>query len=90
MKIDNRKKDERTQQVRQKMMDKITSAIQELGEQLQQDKTIPAKDKATQLDVLLDTLHFLDGYDENVPLLNEYWIKKRRKQKFEQSDNLEL
>lgn len=88
MKTD-KNKDEHIKQQQKIIMDKLTEAIRQFGEELQQDKTIASKDKATQLDILLDTLHFLDGYEENVPILNEYWIKKRRKQKFGSLEDLE-
>ncbi len=69
---------------RQKVIDEITRKLEEIGKQLQQDKDMNPQDKAVQVDVMLDTLHFLQDYDENVKVLNQYWMEKRRRQKFEQ------
>ena len=69
---------------RQKVIDEITRKLEEIGKQLQQDKGMNPQDKAVQVDVMLDTLHFLQDYDENVKVLNQYWMEKRRRQKFEQ------
>lgn len=62
----------------------ITEYLQQQGEILQKSDISP-EDKATQLDVLLDTMHFLKDYDENIKVLNDYWINKRQREKFEKS-----
>lgn len=60
------------------MIDKITEAIKDFGEQARQDETLSLGDKCLQVDVLIDTLKFLDNYDENVRVLNQYYLNKNR------------
>lgn len=69
------------------MLDKITKKLQEIGEELQSDTELPVWDKATQMDVMLDTLHFLQDYDENVKVLNKYWVEKRRREKWNKDEH---
>ena len=38
--------------------------------------------KAMKLDVLIDTMKFLQNYDENTKVLNQYWLNKKRQEKF--------
>ena len=60
---------------------KINNGVQKLGKELMDDKVTPAKDKTYQMDVLLDTMHFLSDYEENVKVLNDYWRNKRHQEK---------
>ena len=63
---------------KKEMIDKITNNIKNLGEQAQQDKNLSLEEKASQVDVLLDTLKFLSNYEENVMALNKYYAAKGR------------
>ena len=36
---------------------------------------------------MLDTLHFLQDYDENVKVLNKYWVEKRRREKWNKDEH---
>ena len=61
---------------KQIMIDKIVEAIKNFGEETRNDKDTSLKDKCIQVDVLLDTIKFLDNYDENIKVLNDYYTKK--------------
>ena len=37
------------------------------------------------MDVILDVLHFLADYEENVEVLNKYWVNKRLEEKMKSS-----
>ena len=63
---------------KQIMINKISKAIENFGRQAQQDKETSLEDKLLQVDVLLDTLKFLDRYEENVKVLNEYYANKEK------------
>lgn len=54
------------------MIDKITHALKDIGDQTQNDETLPLTDKFFQVDVLMDTLRFLKDYEKNVKILNQY------------------
>ena len=61
----------------------IIEKIRLLGEEVRNsDNTLETK--TNQVDVLLDTIRFLENYDENVQVLNRYWIKKYRESKFKE------
>lgn len=66
---------------KKQIIDEITNFITQRGQQVR-DSDLSVDDQVTQVDVLLDTLHFLQCYDENVKVLNKYWLEKRWKQKF--------
>lgn len=72
---------------KKEVIESIYKFLQEQGEVLQGSEISP-EEKATQLDVLLDTMHFLKDYDENVKVLNEYWIEKRQREKFEKATGI--
>lgn len=62
---------------------KVTAYLQKLGKEVQDNDGLTLYEKVTKADVLLDTIHFLSDYDENVKVLNSYWKNKRYKQKFD-------
>lgn len=66
-------------------IDEIYKYIKELGKELQEDQTIQVKDKIPQVDLFINTIKFLQDYDENVKVLDKYWREKNRKLKFERS-----
>lgn len=61
----------------------IMIELQKLGIDVQKDKSKSLDERTVKADVLLDTMHFLKDYDENVKVLDKYWRAKRRKQKYE-------
>lgn len=68
------------------MKDKLFQALQQQGEELR-SSGLQGLDVAEQLDVLIDTMHFLQDYDENVRVLNDYWLKKRQEEKFKKGED---
>lgn len=62
---------------KQLMINQITKAIENFGKQVRRDENILIEDKCLQIDVLLDTLKFLENYDENVKILNKYYLNKK-------------
>ena len=61
------------------VMDKLIEDLRRQGELLQQDKELSIQDKLTQMDVILDVLHFIQDYDENIKVLNNYWLHKEKR-----------
>lgn len=78
---DNR--NDRDEELKRQIIDKIHDTLQELGIEVQCSSVLTPREQLTQADVLLDTMHFLRDYDENVKVLNKYWLEKKWKQKFE-------
>ena len=61
------------------VMDTLIEDLRRQGELLQQDKELSIQDKLTQMDVILDVLHFIQDYDENIKVLNNYWLHKEKR-----------
>ena len=74
-------------QNKQKMIDEIFKLLQAQGEVLYNDTQASNVGIAEKLDVLIDTMHFLRDYDENVQVLNRYWLDKKYKEKFKLLDD---
>ena len=55
---------------KKQIIDEITNFMTQKGQQVR-DSDLSVDDQVTQVDVLLDTLHFLQCYDENVKVLNK-------------------
>lgn len=70
---------------REVVMQRLTNVLKGQGMIIREDKTTSNEDKLVQMDVVLDIIRFLDQYDENVKVLNEYWRKKRYAEKYKQS-----
>lgn len=51
---------------------------------VQEDKISSPESKLIQADVLLNTMKFLEQYVENTKVLNQYWLNKKRADKFKQ------
>lgn len=59
-----------------KIKDEIVARIKSIGEDIRESSE-DVNIKAAKMDVLLDTMKFLEHYDENVKALNNYWYNKR-------------
>lgn len=68
-------------QRKKQIIDELVQLIEQKGRELQASD-LPAKDQLPQVDVLLDTIRFLDQYDTNVQVLNRYWREQHWKDKF--------
>lgn len=70
---------------RQQYIEELLALLREQGEKVRSNK-----DNKTTLqmlertDVLLDLIKFLKDYEENVKVLNEYWLDKHYKEKYNQ------
>ncbi|MBQ2639254.1 MAG: hypothetical protein IJF92_00610 [Bacilli bacterium] len=72
---------EEQKQIRDKIIEKLKS----IGEEIRENEDSESVSiRASQMDVLLDTIRFLDRYDENVKVLNKYWIEKHQQEKFKE------
>lgn len=63
------------------MIDKIVDAIKNFGAQVRANENLSLSEQIAQVDVLLDTIKFLDNYEENVKVLNEHHQKTDRRWK---------
>lgn len=66
------------------MISKLQESLVEHAKQLRENESVEINDKLIQMDVVLDTMKFLEDYDENVQALNKYLEKKKIK-KFDRS-----
>lgn len=57
---------------KEKMIDKIQMALLSEMELIREDKTRTIQDKLEEIDVLNDTIKFLDNYEENIEILNNH------------------
>lgn len=72
----------------QEIIDEIHNRIKGLGEEIRESgATINVQ--CTQMDVLLDTIRFLDHYEDNVKVLNTYWLRRHKEEKFSGGENNE-
>lgn len=72
-------------QIQEQTIGEVLKQLQALGLTLQDDETISLDEKAIRADVLLDTMHFLSDYQENVQVLDNYWREKREQERLKQS-----
>lgn len=68
---------------KEQIIDRLFNMLQGQGMYVREDGTLSQEDKLIQADILLDTMKFLKDYDENVQVLNRYWLDKHRREKFE-------
>ena len=64
---------------------RLENMLQGAGQYVRDDDTLTPEQQLVQVDVILDTMKFLQDYEENVKVLNKYWLEKRWKQKFEKA-----
>lgn len=62
---------------KQEMADKIKKALSSEIELIRTNKDKTLEQKMLEVDVLLDTIKFLDNYEEHTKVLNNYIAKKR-------------
>ena len=72
---------EEDKEFKKQIIDEVSELIMQKGKEIQ-DSDMPTMEQLTKVDVLLDTVHFLSAYDENVKVLNRYWLAKKWKMKF--------
>ena len=80
-------KSERDIQIRDEMINKVKDTIQKLGADLNHVSTKEqAEEQLIQVDVLLDTIKFLNDYEENIKVLNKHWLNKNSIERFSHSE----
>lgn len=62
----------------QEVIDMIFDRIKDLGQQIREDQSISLQDKCEQVDILLDVNKFLMNYNENVKILNKYYLGRSK------------
>ena len=60
----------------------MTNVLKGQAMYIKEDDSISTQDKCIQMDVILDLMHFLNDYDENVQVLNRYIEQKRQREKW--------
>ena len=70
------------------MIDKLISLLQHEGEILKEESIDPIS-ALERLDVLIDSMKFLENYEENCKVLNQYWINKNYQNKFKYQEERE-
>ena len=71
------------QLAKQQIINRLFNVLQGQGMYIREDRTLSLNDKLEQMSILVDTMKFLKDYDENVKVLNKYWLDKHRKEKFD-------
>jgi len=66
----------RKQQITDDTVLTVIKMLQGIGEFIRGDTSMSLKDKSIQMDVVLDTMRFLNNYEENVQVLNEHQRQK--------------
>lgn len=70
------------QSAKQQLMNRLFNVLRGQGTYIKEDESLSLEDRVQQMDIILDTMKFLKDYDENVKVLNKYWLDKHRKEKF--------
>lgn len=68
--------------MKEQIIDKLIRALQSEGEFIRQNQDMSMQEKLSEMDVLLDTMKFLQGYDENVKILNKELEHRKRIAKY--------
>lgn len=56
---------------------RLENMLQGAGQYVRDDDTLTPEQQLVQVDVILDTMKFLQNYEENIKVLNKYWLEKR-------------
>ena len=66
---------------KKEIINELDKAIEQIAKKLK-DSNSNINEQVVKVDVLLDTMKFLDNYDENVEVLTKYWLEKKWQTKF--------
>lgn len=70
---------------KQEYIEELLALLREQGENVRSNESNKTTlDMLERADVLLDLMKFLKDYEENVKVLNAYWLDKHYKEKFNQ------
>ena len=75
--MDEENKKERAKRKKAEVIKSIIKALELEGRKIDADEHSTLEDRCLKMDVVLDTLHFLRDYEENVAILNAYCRDKR-------------
>ena len=64
------------------IMSRMTNMLKGQATYVREDESLSIQDKCIQLDVILDTMRFLNDYEENVKVLNKHLAEKRKQEKW--------
>lgn len=68
--------------LKEQIIDKIFAELQALGDTVRNSGEFTPMQQLPQVNVLVDTMKFLQDYDENILVLNRYWSQKRGDPRF--------
>lgn len=69
---------------KKEMIDKIYKDLQHQAQAIHEDPTISVQNQLTQMDIIWNLCKFLDHYDENIVVLNQYTLNKDRRKRLMQ------
>ena len=64
---------------KQEMINRIKDTLVDRTRELQREEDTDVQDRLVQMDVILDTMKFLNDYDENVKVLNKHLKEKGKR-----------
>lgn len=64
-------------ELQQQTINNILLQLQDETYKIKQDTQTSIQQKCEQMDIILDTMKFLNNYKENVSILNEHLVKNR-------------
>lgn len=73
-------------ELQQSTINNIINELQKQANEVRGDKQTTIQQKCEQMDILLDTMKFLNNYKENVAVLNAY-LAKNRLSKYKQDED---
>lgn len=68
--------------LKEQIIDRIFAELQALGDTVRDSGEFTPLQQLPQVSVLVDTMRFLQDYDENIVALNKYWSQKRGDPRF--------
>ena len=69
---------------KKEMIDKIYKDLQHQAQTIHEDPTMSVQDQLTQMNIIWNLCKFLDHYDENIVVLNQYTLNKDRRKRLMQ------
>ena len=69
---------------KKEMIDKIYKDLQHQAQAIHEDPAISVQNQLTQMDIIWNLCKFLDHYDENIVVLNQYTLNKDRRKRLMQ------
>ena len=67
------------EEIQKQIINKISDFLESEGKKIQADNNKSLNQKAIEVDVLLDTMHFLRDYKRNIEILQNEIVKNKHK-----------